>query len=607
MRPLQMLLITVLAGILWYGPLEGRTAQGLGGEGSGSGEASGEKLPKGKVAGAWLSKGIALEPELRSLEHKIVAWIVLDELSLDPEQVRALTPLLEEAALLARDQEAESQTLRAEERRAFEAFRAEAMRGQGFTEEVEGAAGRANHRAEQHRKAYLDQLAAIERQAAAVLTEEQIRRVGLRDDIVAVVQRFLGQDPARGNAPLAGGAAEGDGERGAPRARSLKAGRSGRSAIKRLRPAAGAGPVTPKETETEQEIRKELREIHREKYGEASPLGHLLASPALHEAWAARYGPHHQLVGVEEAPRSAAAVDEEARILELRREINLLNLMNGMVFTRDQLTQLAAAASKAGELMGSPDPSREELRDYEQALRRLWSCMNRREVIRTGLLHDVTRLAREVHLGKPAARSTPALGGLVSDVEELLSESQRSVLVDFKPCLIPPKNLKDPVRVGQAADRSHGVALLTRLRATPERKWRELGDFVVTRALEEIERHQGSLPAEERDAALAHLREILERARAMDDAQFELEKKDLAAELGHLNRKETLESKLRELRGDEAIVAEKVRAFILDPCFAKLASERLALGAGLEQPERVDLDTIAGAPSCKDGGCAVKD
>jgi len=41
---------------------------------------------------------------------------------------------------------------------------------------------------------------------------------------------------------------------------------------------------------------------------------------------------------------------------------------------------------------------------------------------------------------------------LEEEVEGILSSAQFSIVEDFKPCLILPKSLQDPLRVGQAND-----------------------------------------------------------------------------------------------------------------------------------------------------------
>jgi hypothetical protein len=93
----------------------------------------------------------------------------------------------------------------------------------------------------------------------------------------------------------------------------------------------------------------------------------------------------------------------------------------------------------------------------------------------------------------------------------------------------------------------------------------------------------------------------------MDGANFELEKETLASEMEELDRAHTLKKRLREITGDDKLVMGKIRAFLLDPCLAGLLEERLTLLAGNRRMKVVNLDEVSPAPSCKDGGCAVKD
>lgn len=61
---------------------------------------------------------------------------------------------------------------------------------------------------------------------------------------------------------------------------------------------------------------------------------------------------------------------------------------------------------------------------------------------------------------------------LEEKLSEQLTENQLCIIDDFKPCLIPPKDLRDPARVGQAqGDATGAMYMLERLRRVPSGRY----------------------------------------------------------------------------------------------------------------------------------------
>ena len=201
----------------------------------------------------------------------------------------------------------------------------------------------------------------------------------------------------------------------------------------------------------------------------------------------------------------------------------------------------------------------------------------------------------------------PNLEKFIKEVEQHLFEAQKKVLVDYKPCLIPPKDLKDPVRVGQASDDSAITKTLEQLRKLPQRKYDEDKKKIAEKQLSKIEEHQGRWPDGEREKKLQELVKFIDKVRAMSDVDFEMNKSELAKEFSKFARKEMLEEKLEKISKEDKIVRDKIRAFLLNPRIVPLLRERIKQLKQANYGKPVDLDKISPAPSCKTGGCAIKE
>lgn len=152
-------------------------------------------------------------------------------------------------------------------------------------------------------------------------------------------------------------------------------------------------------------------------------------------------------------------------------------------------------------------------------------------------------------------RGMQMVGRLAPQVDAILSESQKKIMEDFACCLIPPAALSDPVRAGQAEVSENRLQLLRRIRATPESAW----PLACTNTINNLKgmyvaKNPGLTPAQIHEIE-SRLTDIFERARKMSDAEFEMNKDSLCAEL-EMKNAAPLTERLRRF---------KAAAFLLMP------------------------------------------
>lgn len=167
-------------------------------------------------------------------------------------------------------------------------------------------------------------------------------------------------------------------------------------------------------------------------------------------------------------------VDKEFMELErevsiLRADINMLNLINGLHLSSEQVEQLTRLARAAGSYQVER-PTEIDIEAFKGLVRSLETMkrllLNGRDIPLPMLAHALKLAQRANLLSNPAPQPT-GLREVAQQVLSILTEEQKQVLADYKPCLIPPKNLKDPVRVGQAPSNSGYIKALERIRQIP--------------------------------------------------------------------------------------------------------------------------------------------
>ncbi len=250
--------------------------------------------------------------------------------------------------------------------------------------------------------------------------------------------------------------------------------------------------------------------------------------------------------------------EQRAAVNKLRGEINNWNLINGLHMTADQIESIVDAFEDAEDLA-----------------------------------------ATEYGRHKGHARRQTERFALEQKVEAVLNLGQRQVLAEYKACLIPPKNLKNPVLAGQAADDSRYEEWLERARKMPRP---QLNKF-INASLERESDHFGPLNKGERTKRVALLRTVVQRARAKSDTEFQLCRAELAECIARHDRLEALRGEIDDL-GRTQQQPGVIARFMLKPDFIEqLRIRRQQLEDGIT-PEQTDLAQVPQADNC-DKGCAI--
>lgn len=116
-------------------------------------------------------------------------------------------------------------------------------------------------------------------------------------------------------------------------------------------------------------------------------------------------------------------------------------------------------------------------------------------------------------------------------VDAILREPQKRLVSSFSCCLLPPRNMSDPVRIGQADEGDWEAPLLDRIRDASVVTLPFLR-FAVKRFLVKRQRlfHPG-LSKREEEAVRTRIDTVIDGARALDDVDYALQKHSLAGGL----------------------------------------------------------------------------
>ncbi len=259
-----------------------------------------------------------------------------------------------------------------------------------------------------------------------------------------------------------------------------------------------------------------------------------------------------------------------AGVSDLRREISLLNLINGLYLSPEQITQMLKILKKVEGKRGKyQSKAVSQAHQMEEILNEFREILGRNEEIDQDLIRRFRRAKKRQQKLKDEYRSV--LMPYQDQMQGVLNENQLALIDEFKPCIVPPQDTRNPVRVGQAAgDTRNEEKLLTRVRQMDDDVYQRRNPFLIGRLIERIERRVGLFSDEERVEEEGRLSDIFKRARELSDVDFEARKGDLARELKEPHEK-ALQSRHRKRRGD----LDKLAKFLLDPKLIPILEKRL--------------------------------
>lgn len=294
-------------------------------------------------------------------------------------------------------------------------------------------------------------------------------------------------------------------------------------------------------------------------------------------------------------------------IKQLKVEINFYNLINGLHLTKKQIQKIIFLSKKVKKLKETylkPKKSLSSLKYELVSLQRLKDCALKGQEIPDWMARMHQTQLRGRRKKKPnRQRFIKESKKLEVQLNKILTNTQKEVISTYKPCLIPPKDLKNPVRVGQAENTSGLVKTLGKLR--------KLNDpfaiyIFMEKAMYRIEKKQGKYKKDERKSIMNKWYSLIEKTKSLSDTDFELAKDELAKVFHVKDRKKELRAIIDKSMKKKKLPGKAAR-FLLDPRIIPVLEKRLHQMITAKQKQATDLTKIEKAENCDDGQCGIRD
>ncbi len=304
--------------------------------------------------------------------------------------------------------------------------------------------------------------------------------------------------------------------------------------------------------------------------------------------------------------RDVRALEREVR--ELRADINVLNLVNGLHLTPHQIVHVLRAAREAKTLLDEARPPGPDAKDLAEAARRLEEVRDAllagKEPPEGALRAAETLPARGAAAKRGFAEVSKGIAALEDRVEAEMLDSQKEVLRTYKPCLVPPKDLRDPVRVGQADDAGPMMRLLDQAVSIPAERWESASAVLIEKVIEKEQEHVGKYGPGDAAARRGVLREAFEEARELARTDYEMRKEGLAERVRPVDRAQDLHHEIEGLVVSSGRPGKLAR-ILLEPRVIPILQKRLDL-LRRQVRDPVSLEAVKAAENCEGGHCAIR-
>lgn len=222
-------------------------------------------------------------------------------------------------------------------------------------------------------------------------------------------------------------------------------------------------------------------------------------------------------------------------LIQLRQEINCLNLINGLNLTRDQIEKILALADEQKETQ-----LRYGKRAESEGRNMLRTFAELKSVLETGqpIPEEMARRIHTLDRRNLVARNRVAedLSKTRKKLDGILTDAQFKVVEDFKPCIIPPQDLRDPVRAGQASESPRGEHMLRRVRDMPDHVYRRAREHMVDRHMRFPQEAHGKYTKAEQAKEKKRIQKLMDQVRAMSEVDLEMKKAELSEQLRPRNK-----------------------------------------------------------------------
>jgi len=216
----------------------------------------------------------------------------------------------------------------------------------------------------------------------------------------------------------------------------------------------------------------------------------------------------------------------ENKMVKLRKSISTLNLMQGLFLKRTQIEQMIPIVREAKQIRDDYKKRAEVLeQELEQAFLKLKDELLKYGKGRKETEKEATSINRK--LKELKFEYLDKIKNCEDKLMDILTDNQIDIIMDFKPCIVPPRSFRNPVRIGQAQNAEVIFKKMRKLRKLPQ----DLYEFRKKKIIKKILKKEAQKYGKLSETYIAERKKVLnekfDELRNLSSTEFELRKNEL--------------------------------------------------------------------------------
>ncbi len=144
---------------------------------------------------------------------------------------------------------------------------------------------------------------------------------------------------------------------------------------------------------------------------------------------------------------------------------------------------------------------------------------------------------------------------LKGKVDTVLTDGQKSILKNFRCCLLPPDNLASPAKIGQAFVTDEWIDYFTQARRHSKKEWKNLKRLYLIPVEDILDAKMPGIRKKYKAKKIKKVEEILKEVRAMSEIDFEIRKEMVCSKLENALNVDFLGGKLERQKEQDQFIA----------------------------------------------------
>jgi len=263
-------------------------------------------------------------------------------------------------------------------------------------------------------------------------------------------------------------------------------------------------------------------------------------------------------------PTESARNYSESEIRDMMRDIQTLNLINGLNLSQEQMQKLLPIAREVKQRQDKIQATFDRMNnEIYSVLKEMKSQLMSKSDVTEDLKRRYHRAEGEIK--KQRVEYDERCKELSKQISEILNDNQKVVLREYHPCVVPVKSIANPERIGQAGGGEHLQRMMDRVRRIPEDRYPQVKQRILARIKERIKMHVRD--EKERETAVENLSKAMDQVRSLSDEEYEIKKGEIA-------------SNIRPERKKPRNVEQKfIDRFLLNPNLASILEHKIRMAS----------------------------